>query len=62
MQGKRSDRKRRFQFASLAVLKESQEGARRGPVVVLCLLYAPKKYSLFYQQNKFPFWPFHMYK
>lgn len=36
--------------------------AGRGPVVLVCLLCAPNKYSLFYQQNKFPFWPLHMYK
>lgn len=36
--------------------------AGRGPAVLVCLLCAPNKYSLFYQQNKFPFWPLHMHK
>lgn len=27
-----------------------------------CLLCAPNKYSLFYQQNKFPFWALHLHK
>lgn len=54
--------RRKLQLSKLEFCRQSVVPAGRGPVALACLLCPPNKYSVFYQQNKLPFWPIQMYK